>query len=337
MSCYHPLKRFILPSGDGKVVSSSCNCLIRDGSKWIGSVLDLSPSADVITEFQYIPCGQCIGCRLDYSRTWASRMCLEASSHEHNWFVTLTYDDEHLPPPVGGYVDSSTGEYVDNCFSSLSKRDVQLFVKRLRKNTGQQIRYYLAGEYGDQSFRPHYHLILFGLDLDDLQLQKRSSLGFCYYVSDIIRKAWPFGNHVVCDFCWETAAYTARYVVKKLKGRDVTFYNDFAIEPPFVLMSLKPGIGRDYYDRNKDYIYRFGGFYLDNCPGIKIKPPRYFDRLFDLEEPETMEEVKRRRKIISDRNMRDISRFTDLSYYDYLAARERELMKKTKALSRKEC
>lgn len=336
MSCYHPLKRFILPNGDGFVCGRDVNFVIRDGSKWRGVCNEHGTAGrDYITQFQYIPCGSCIGCRLDYSRNWADRMCMEASFHESNYFLTLTYDDDHLPSP-NYIVDVDTGEVVESPFRSLSLKAMQDFMKRLRKNSHQKVRYYLAGEYGDLTFRPHYHLILFGLKLDDMMPFKRSKQGFVYYTSDFIRKCWPYGNHFVTNFSWETAAYTARYVMKKLKGRDAVFYKNFAIEPPFTLMSTRPGIGRDYYNDNKDYIYRFDGFYLSNHPGIKIKPPRYFDKLYDLEYPENMEEVKRKRKIVSDSKLQQRMTMTDLSYYDYLAVEETAKINKLKVLQRKE-
>lgn len=334
MSCYHPLKRFILPNGVGKVCSSEANCVVLDRGKWKPLFSPPSGKGGVVTDFQYIPCGQCIGCRLDYSRKWADRMVMESSFHENSWFLTLTYDQDHLPRS-NLILDEQTGEVVDSPFHTLVKKDMQDFIKRLRKNTNQKIRYYLAGEYGDETYRPHYHLILFGLKLDDLHFFKFSDLKNPYYVSPMISKCWNKGNHFVASFCWETAAYTARYVVKKLKGGERRFYEDFGIEPPFVLMSRKPGLAKDFYDQNKDYIYRFDGFYLPGHPGVKMKPPRYFDKLFDLEEPDKLEEVKRRRQLSLEANIQSKCRLTDLSYYDMLAVEESAKMNKVKALGRK--
>lgn len=335
MSCYHPLKRFILPDGQGKVCSKDANCVVLDSGKWKPLFSDPPVGFAFSKEFQYIPCGQCIGCRLDYSRRWADRMCIEALEHDQNWFLTLTYDQEHLPRS-NLILDEETGEVVDSPFHSLVKKDMQDFMKRLRFNSGQHIRFYLAGEYGDETFRPHYHLILFGLKLDDLNLFKYSSEGFPYFTSEFIRKCWNKGNHFVCEFSWQTAAYVSRYVVKKLKGRDARFYEDFSIQPPFVLMSTHPGLARNFYDANKDYIYRFDGFYLSNHEGIKVKPPRYFDRLYDLDFPEDMEEVKRRRKIVADANLTQRMSLTDLSYYDSLAVEEAAKLNTIKVLKRKE-
>jgi hypothetical protein len=205
LSCYHPLKRFILSNGEGKICSSEANCVVFDGGKWKPLFSPPSGIGGVVTNFQYIPCGQCIGCRLDYSRKWADRMVMESSFHENSWFLTLTYDQAHLPSSKL-ILDEQTGEVVDSPFHTLVKKDMQDFIKRLRKNTNQKIRYYLVGEYGDETYRPHYHLILFGLKLDDLQFFKFSDLQNPYYVSPMISKCWNKGNHFVAPFCWETAA-----------------------------------------------------------------------------------------------------------------------------------
>lgn len=323
MPCYHPLKRFVWNGGvSSKVVSSKFNFLVKDGGNYkpVVSLSGVHGNHDYIDTYSYISCGQCIGCRFDYARSWADRMCIESLAHDHNYFVTLTYRDEHLPRAFT--VDSDTGELLDSPFSTLLKREMQLFIKRLRKNTGQKFRYYLAGEYGDQSFRPHYHLIIFGLELNDLVLDRYNDMGQPYYISETIKKAWPYGFHYVADFCWHTAAYVARYVVKKLKGREGQFYKDFGIEPPFVLMSRKPGLARDYYDVHKKDIYTFDGFFLPGCDGRKIKPPRYYDKLYDVEYPEDMERIKELRSLVGDSIQSGISRCTDLSYLDYLSKAE---------------
>ena len=154
----------------------------------------------------HVPCGQCLGCRLDYSRMWAVRCYHESQLHDKNMFITLTYDDEHVP------WSAVTGE------QTLVKKDLQLFWKRLRKHfdkLGIKIRYYGAGEYGDYTNRPHYHAIVFGCDMDDKQLYKLSELGFPYYVSDTLDKIWEKGQCLVADVSVDTCAYVARYVVKE--------------------------------------------------------------------------------------------------------------------------
>ena len=140
-----------------------------------------------------IPCGHCIGCRLEYSRQWANRCLLELKDHDSAYFVTLTYNDWHVP--MSHYTDPMTGEFCDA--QTLRKRDYQLFMKRLRKAfPGQQIRFYAAGEYGPKTYRPHYHAILFGLKLDDLEFYENSEQGFPYYWSKSLQKIWDEGENV---------------------------------------------------------------------------------------------------------------------------------------------
>ena len=125
-----------------------------------------------------IPCGKCIGCRLEYSRQWANRCMLELQYHDSAYFVTLTYNEEHVP---------RTGLHGE---MSLRKRDFQLFMKRLRKKySDDRIRFYAAGEYGTTTQRPHYHAILFGLHLDDLQVYK-SKDSYKYFTSPGLQRVW---------------------------------------------------------------------------------------------------------------------------------------------------
>ena len=154
MSCYHPLRAVILGYRE-------------DGKK----ILKILPKSDFKYEnpdYEYIsiPCGHCIGCRLKYSRIWADRCMVEASYHEDNVFLTLTYDNDHLPKPLDYITD--TGERKVSPVNPLEKRELQLFIKRLRKKFPEQrIRYFACGEYGGKTMRPHYHLILFGKVIGD--------------------------------------------------------------------------------------------------------------------------------------------------------------------------
>ena len=339
MSCYHPLKAFptfVSPETGKqqyKICSYGVSAIRWNGNSYVAISGDFNNYTDVITEFIEIPCGKCIGCRLDYSRDWANRCMLEASYYDSNYFVTLTYDNEHLHGV--NHVDIGTGEYFPNLFSTLCKVDLQKFMKRLRFNTGQNIRYYAAGEYGSSSYRPHYHLIIFGLNLTDLKILKSNFQGELYYTSETISKAWPFGFHVVAGVTWDTCAYTARYVMKKRKGQDFYLYDKFGIEPEFCTMSLKPGIGRLYYDEHKEQIYKYDSISFSTSKnGMKFRPPRYFDRLYDIEYPEEYEVLKERRKLVGEGINKARSRLTDLVYLDYLAVSESAKENKIKALRR---
>lgn len=224
-----------------------------------------------------IRCGQCIGCRLDRSCQWAIRCMHENQMHEESAFITLTYDDKHLP--------------VDN---SLHYRDFQLFMKRLRRfySLRQRIRFFMCGEYGELRARPHFHACIFGIRFDDRVLFKRLSSGCCLYTSDILTSLWsdsdglPIGFSSVGDVTFESAAYIARYIVKKQFGdmanehsvyRYVDDYGEVHYRmPEFAHMSLKPGIGYEWFQK----------FYPEVFPrdhvivgGRKSAVPKYYDRL----------------------------------------------------------
>ena len=180
-----------------------------------------------------LPCGQCIGCKLDRSLDWATRIVHEASLHPKSSFVTLTYEDRHLPPN-----------------GTLVKKHVQDFLKRLRFFSDHPLRYYLCGEYGTESGRPHYHICLFGEDFShDRKKWKTTREGFVYYNSPSLSDRWPFGHAVIADLNFETAAYTARYVTKKITGEKADAHYEGRI-PEFSLMSRRPGVGDGWAQKN---------------------------------------------------------------------------------------
>lgn len=244
-----------------------------------------------------IPCGQCIGCRLEKSRQWAIRMQNEASMYESNCFVTLTYDNDHLPFEKGKMV--------------LDKTHLQNFMKYLRRDFGDGIRFYGAGEYGEQCHvchysrlqctckkftsdfgRPHYHACIFNHHFTDLEPLDVSSSGFPYFTSDALNKLWPKGRATVQEFTFETAAYTARYVTKKQTGRKAPFF--YKDRPPeFALMSRRPGIGKPFYDKYVDSIYQNDMIVIRE--NLKCTPPKYYDSLYNQSAPLDMEYLKNRR------------------------------------------
>ena len=226
-----------------------------------------------------IPCGQCLGCRLEKARQWKVRIMHEAQLHESNSFVTLTYAPEFLPEGGG-----------------LVKRDLQLFFKRLRKRVGQGIKYYAVGEYGSELSRPHYHICLFGFDFPDKVLWKfdprpERSL----YRSALLETVWTFGYSSVGALTAESAGYVARYVQKKVTGVKASeHYGDKPRE--FAVMSRG---GRCGHGIAYDW---FGVFSSDVFPkdfvtlkGRKEKPPRYYDALYEERNPERFKEVKEKR------------------------------------------
>lgn len=227
-----------------------------------------------------IPCGQCIGCRLERSRQWAIRCMHEASLHDDNCFITLTYADEHLPP--GG---------------TLRPRDFQLFMKRLRKKFGPGIRFFQCGEYGAGLGRPHHHALLFGHDFEDKVYWTQRN-GQKYYVSADLMELWPFGWHTIGNVTFESAAYTARYIMKKINGDEAEDHYGEKI-PEYITMSRRPGIAKKWYDQFKNDVYPHD--YVIIRDGIKCRPPAYYDKLYDLDEEAEISlstlKIKRLKKI----------------------------------------
>lgn len=323
MACYKPLKAYV-------------ESVRSDGKKNIKFITGSPPP---FKELLDIPCGQCVGCRLEYSRQWANRCMLELQYHDSAYFVTLTYDDAHVPLSYAS--DPDTGEALGQTLT-LCKRDFQLFMKRLRKNfPNDKIRYFAAGEYGGETFRPHYHAIIYGLHLDDLTFYKKSRAGHTYYNSESFQKAWsdsdgnPIGFAVLADVTWETCAYTARYIMKKQTGDNAVFYDIAGLQPEFTLMSRKPGIARQYFEEHKDDLYEFDYINLrTNKGGRKMRPPRYYDQLYDLEQPEEMATIKEARKRMAVLAQKAKLENTTLTAEELLEVEERNKTAQLKSLRR---
>ncbi len=325
MSCYHPQNAVVL----GVDPSTGKKKLKFLGSDVVASAL--YPGKELL----HLPCGQCIGCRIDRSRQWANRCMLELLYHDSAFFVTLTYDDLHVPKSY--YSDPETGEAHTSL--TLCKRDFQLWMKRLRKKfSDDKIRFFACGEYGGQTKRPHYHVIVFGLHLDDLVKYKTVKEGdsyYTYYNSDSLQETWPNGFVVVGQVTWESCAYVARYVTKKLSGEQADFYKKFNLVPEFSDMSRRPGIARQYYDEHGKVIY--DNAYINvSTPkgGRKFKPPRYFDRLFDEDFPGALDELKEHRKRIAEGVLESKMKRTNLTPLEIHEVEESAFLNKIKKLRR---
>lgn len=190
----------------------------------------------------------------------------EASLHDANCVVTLTYDDAHLP------VDGS-----------LDKCAFPKFVRRLRK-TGARARYFQCGEYGDLG-RPHYHGVLFGWDFPDKQLGPPSKSGADQWVSSELERLWPNGICTIGTLNFESAAYIARYVTKKVTGQKAAAHYErvdaftgecYQLEPEFATMSRRPGIAAGWFEKFASDVYPSDEVI---CRGRPAKPPRYYDQL----------------------------------------------------------
>lgn len=189
--------------------------------------------------YSVVPCGKCPACRMDYSRVWANRMLVELNDQNNKAvFLTLTYNSDSLPYTEPGEDGRK--------YPTLCKRDLQLFWKRLRKAyPGKKIRYYIAGEYGPKTHRPHYHAIVYGFtlaDFPDLQFLRMNGLGQAYYNSPKLADIWGNGFIVLSEVSWHTCAYVSRYVLKK-RGKLDKYVVATNVEPEFNLSSRKPGIG----------------------------------------------------------------------------------------------
>lgn len=234
-----------------------------------------------------IPCLQCMGCRLEHSRQWAIRCMHERQLHLHNVFLTLTYDKDHLPE--GG---------------TLVRRDPQLFLKRLRKEYGAGIRFYGCGEYGEQSRRPHYHLILFGCEFADKRFYKNSKSGEKLYTSESVARLWPLGFNVLGDVTFKSCAYVARYVTGKFKGDNAEEHykcvtTDGVIVdrlPEFSMMSRRPGIGTGWFEKYGPHAYLWDSVIMN---GREVKPPRFYDTRFEVLDSDRLKVVKRERRRVA--------------------------------------
>lgn len=268
MPCYSPLKGFrskaINPTGKRSIVFNS-----KDG------FADLPVS---------LPCSQCVGCRLERSRQWAIRCAHEASLYADNCFITLTYNDKHLPAD-----------------QSLQLDHFQKFMKRLRKKYGENIRFYHCGEYGENFGRPHYHACIFNFDFPDKKIWK-SERGVNLYRSPSLEKLWTFGYSSVGEVTFESAAYVARYIMKKITGDaaenhyvwiDPETGEIFKRKPEYTTMSRRPGIGKSWFEQYASDVYPDDFIVMR---GKKMKPPKFYDSQFELISPGEYEILKKRRK-----------------------------------------
>lgn len=291
MPCYFPLQATFSLRVDGKknVKFSNENAkLFAAGHSLVGSN-NLS-----------LPCGRCIGCRLERSRQWAVRIMHESSLYDFNSYLTLTYDDDHLPSNL-----------------SLDKRDFQLFMMRLRQDhsinekrdllyfsdfsTG--IRYFHCGEYGEQNARPHYHACMFNIDFRDKKFYKFNDRGDRLFISDNLSKIWSKGHVVIGELSFESAAYVSRYCLKKVTGEAAADHYKGRL-PEYCTMSRRPGIAARWYAKFSSDVYPQD---IVISRGVKCKPPRYYDKLLEQEDAECFELLKEQRIEQSEKRSEDNS------------------------------
>jgi hypothetical protein len=238
-----------------------------------------------------IACGQCAGCRLVRSREWAVRIMHELKYHDDSCFLTLTYEDEHLPRDLG-----------------LVKEHFQKFMKRLRKQLDHRhIKYFYCGEYGEQKGRPHFHAIVLGWRPTDANIH----LGYDtkLFTSPSLERLWGKGYVSVAEVTFDSSAYVARYVMKKITGdlaedhyiRVDDFGQVYRVEPEFAHQSK--GIGKRWIEDHYKDVYRHDVlYYMKGGKVEKMRPPKYYDKWLQVHHTERWEELVQERANYANEN-----------------------------------
>lgn len=281
MPCFHPLDAVRIPASPRGKVSI------------VFSGLDVyAPSWRI-----KLPCGRCSGCRFERARQWSVRIMHEASRHPVSCFVTLTYDNDSLPDPP-----------------TLVPRDMTLFLKRLRRWHDRQclklgvefkpLAYYYCGEYGDETNRPHYHLCLFGCDFasEKQSIQNASGSDGLWSAPSLV-SLWSHGHVSIGQLTADSAAYVARYCMKKVNGDlahehytrlDPMTGEWYQLYPEFARMSLRPAIGKKWFEQFASDVYP-NDLVVTN--GRPAKPPRYYDQQLAKRHGFVYNEVKLAREL----------------------------------------
>ncbi|UDN67737.1 replication initiator protein [robinz microvirus RP_105] len=233
-----------------------------------------------------VPCGRCIGCRLNRALQWSIRCMHEKQLHSESCFITLTYNDDNLP--YG---------------STLVGRDLTLFMKRLRKAHG-PVRFFAAGEYGDTTQRPHYHILLLNRSFPDLVKYAQGKTGEPLYTSKALAKLWTFGDHYIGAVTPDSCAYVARYCLKKVTGdkasahyEAVTDYGEIVMrEAEFARWSI--ALAKEWYAKYGKGVRDWDTVVVD---GQEIPPPKFYDSLLEKVDPDayaTLKVNRRRRGLL---------------------------------------
>lgn len=273
MPCYHPIQAW---RGE-KTASGKRKLVFSASSGAVGLPLE-------------IPCGQCIGCRLNKSQQWATRCVHEAAFHEENAFLTLTYRPESLP---------------EN--GTLRPQDAGRFIRRLRAHLGaKRVRFFLCGEYGDRFGRPHYHVLLFGHEFLEDRVPFRATPYGRTYTSETLSRLWTHGNCEIGSLTSKSAGYVARYSLKKVNGKAAADHYTrvnldtgevFQLHPEFAVMSRRPGIGFEWFQKFSTDLRDDIVVLLNPDGSRKVAMPKYYDKLLPGGELE-------RRKVERKRNAR---------------------------------
>jgi len=262
------------------------------------------------------PCRNCVGCKVDRSKEWAVRCMHEASMHQDNMFITLTYNEENLPEDRG-----------------LNHDHFKEFMKRLRDNVkyvnGKKIKYYMCGEYGEEFHRPHYHAIIFGHRMDDCKKMGK------YWHSPKLEKLWGKGFVSIGNVTMESCSYVARYIMKKITGDqaedhykreyldiETQTFETITVKPEYNSMSLRPAIGKEWYEK-------YGKDIKENEIHINGKTyymPKYYLRILEKQDPERYREITQQREEHAKKNPSDKNKLEALRHkYKHNFKNERKL------------
>lgn len=311
MACFHTMKAYRLRNGD----------------------LSFKPKNDY-KEILEIPCGKCIGCKLDHANDWATRCWCEMQSWKNNCFITLTYDNEHIP---------------EN--GLLNKEDLQNFMKRLRyyhqgieewtnprtKRKENPIRYLACGEYGPNGTRrPHFHILIFNWKPKDMKFYKENHAENRIMISKEITRIWGKGFITVGELTYKSACYVSRYCTKKMfngvKNKDL---KKAEIQPEFILMSRNGGIGIKYWENYQKLIMKQDGILIKQGDKVKNKRiPRYFEKKLQEQNEEKYEKYKTKKMIKGKKAIAKTLEKTSLTESEYKRMQERILIERTKILKR---
>lgn len=284
MPCYHPLKGFVLgikSNGKKNIIIRSYNVNHIEINKKDDKIYDVLEdthkyaNTKIVNEYIDIPCGKCIGCRLDYRRSWTARLLCELETQREgacSYFVTLTYSDDNLPLT---YSDGS-----DKPVATVNYSDFQRFIKDLRYaakciDKESHLRYFVASEYGSSTLRCHFHAILFDCPIPDLKLFSIKK-GEAFYTSEWLERIWKFGNILIGRVTPASCGYVAGYCCKKVFGQDKAFFEALGVNPECIHMSTNPGIGYAWLQKHPDVLKSPSLVISTEKGGKKYCIPKYF-------------------------------------------------------------
>ena len=301
-------------------------------------------------KIKQVPCNHCYACSLKYSQEIATLAMCECKKSEHNYFITLTYDKEHLPFKKELKIKEKGTDNIITYFNNeelkptLIPEHMHTFIHNLRQymertKDHKGIKYIYCGEYGETTQRPHYHLILMNCPLNiedfyDFHVDKNFK---AHWKSKEIENYWDKGMIDIAECEWSSVAYVARYTAKKVAANydKQKMYSECRI-PEFLRRSTK--LGEEYYKENKDKIYKTDEIIMKTVKGNigNAKPPRYFDKLYEKEHPREMTLIKLSREKEHMRKEQAQQALTDATDKQMMIMQMQNVAKKMSMLKRTE-